>query len=188
MLPTLVAAAIGHTGEPFQQVSPLDRRAGRIRGGMRVGLDIIQRARAGLGDGRMQPQRSSGSWPRSVRGRSSYRSFVRLLPRHAEDHRVGADDRVTDQDDLGTTLGLPRQPFNWTYYVFYGGDIRQQAVNWLLDQLRDIARIPASDEDGDRVQGLFLASHEVDGMSEWQVRDGRVLITPADSRYRYLDA
>jgi hypothetical protein len=49
-------------------------------------------------------------------------------------------------------------------------------------------RIPASDEDGDRVVGLFLASHESNGMSEWQIRDGRVLISPADTRYQYLDA
>ena len=83
---------------------------------------------------------------------------------------------------------LPREPFNWTCYVFYGGDIRQQSVEWLLDQLRDIARIPASDADNDRVQGLFLAGHEVDGMTEWQIREGQVHITPADSRYGYLDA
>lgn len=97
---------------------------------------------------------------------------------------------IASRDDNHYTggWGLPRQPFNWTYYVFYGGDIRQHAVDWLLDQLSDIARIPASDEDGDRVRGLFLASHEVDGMSEWQVRDGQVLITPADNRYQYLDA
>jgi hypothetical protein len=96
---------------------------------------------------------------------------------------------IASRDDNRYAGGwsLPRQPFNRTNYVFYGGDIRQHTVDWLLDQLRDIARIPASDEDGDRVGGLFLASHEVDGMSEWQVRDGQVLITPADSGYRYLD-
>jgi hypothetical protein len=97
---------------------------------------------------------------------------------------------ISSQDDdlyIGG-WGLPRRHFNWTYYAFYGGDIREQAVGWLLDQLRDIARIPASDEDGDRVQGLFLASHEVDGMSEWQIREGQILISPADSRYEYFDA
>jgi hypothetical protein len=93
-----------------------------------------------------------------------------------------------DDDRYTGGWGLPRRPFNWTSYVFYGGDIREQALDWLLDQLRDIARIPASDADDDLVCGLFLATHEVDGMSEWQIRDGQVLITAADSRYRYLDA
>jgi hypothetical protein len=99
-------------------------------------------------------------------------------------------ENISSKDDGHYTggWGLPRQHFNWTYYVFYGGDIREQAVDWLLDQLRDIAQLPASDEDGDRVQGLFLASHEVEGMSEWQIRGGEVVISPADTRYQYLDA
>jgi hypothetical protein len=92
---------------------------------------------------------------------------------------------VAGRQPLHRRLG--RQHFNWTYYVFYGGDIREQALGWLLDQLQDIAQIPATDEDGDRVQGFFLASHEIDGMNEWQVRDGQVLISPADSRHEYLD-
>lgn len=83
--------------------------------------------------------------------------------------------------------GAPRRHINWTYYVFYGADIREAALDELLDQLREIARIPASDADNDRVSGLFLASHEVHGMSEWQVRDGDVHITPADDRHGYLD-
>jgi hypothetical protein len=93
-----------------------------------------------------------------------------------------------DDNPYAGGWGLPRRPFGWISYVFYCGDVREQAVDWLLDQLGDIARIPASDADGDRVRGLFLASHEVDGMSEWQIRDGQVFITPADGRYRYLDA
>jgi hypothetical protein len=83
--------------------------------------------------------------------------------------------------------GFPEKPFNGGGYVFYGGDVRESAVDWFLEQLRAIARIPASDGDGDLVTGLFLASHEVDGMSEWQVREGRVFVSPVDDRYRYLD-
>lgn len=96
---------------------------------------------------------------------------------------------ISSRDDGFYTdgWGIPRAPVNGAFYVFYGGAIRQQSVDWLLDQLRDIARIPASDTDNDLVQGLFLASHEVEGMSEWQVREGQVHITPADARYRYLD-
>lgn len=59
--------------------------------------------------------------------------------------------------------GFPTKPFSWTYYVFYGGDIRESEVDWLLDQLREIARVPASDEDEDEVRGFFVASHEIEG-------------------------
>ncbi|MEE1758761.1 MULTISPECIES: hypothetical protein [unclassified Streptomyces] len=84
--------------------------------------------------------------------------------------------------------GAPRRHVNWTHYLFYGADIRDSALDWFTDQIRAIARIPASDADGDLVQGLFLVGHEVEGTAEWQVRDGRLLITPADIRHRYLDA
>ncbi|WP_406393150.1 hypothetical protein OG806_21555 [Streptomyces sp. NBC_00882] len=69
----------------------------------------------------------------------------------------------------------------------YGAEIRESGVDWLVRQIRDMARIPAS-EDGDRVTGLFLASHEVDGTTEWQVRDGQLFVSPSDGRYRYLNA
>ncbi|MFJ9011802.1 hypothetical protein [Streptomyces canus] len=49
-----------------------------------------------------------------------------------------------------------------------------------------MARIPAN-EDGDRVRGLFLASHEIDGTTEWQVREGQLFISPGDGRHRNLD-
>lgn len=93
-----------------------------------------------------------------------------------------------DDDHYSGGWGTPRRHLNWTYFVFYGADIQAQDLGWLLDQLRDIAQIPASDEDGVQVQGLFFASHEIDGMSEWQIRDFQVLATPGDSRYGYLDA
>ncbi|WP_328394956.1 hypothetical protein OHS70_07545 [Streptomyces sp. NBC_00390] len=83
--------------------------------------------------------------------------------------------------------GAPRQHVNWTHYIFYGADMRESALDWFTDQIREIARIPASDDDGDLVQGLFLAGREGDGTTEWQVRDGQLFITPADIRYRYLD-
>jgi hypothetical protein len=68
-------------------------------------------------------------------------------------------DIISAHDD-GHYIGgwsFPTKPFRWTYYVFYGGDIRESEVDWLLDQLREIARIPASDEDEDEVRGLFVA-------------------------------
>lgn len=82
---------------------------------------------------------------------------------------------------------LPGRHYNWVHYVFYGADIHADSVEAMLDLLRTIARIPPSDDDNDHVTGLFHASHEIDGMSEWQIRDGRVHIGPADGRLRYLD-
>lgn len=32
----------------------------------------------------------------------------------------------------------------------------------------------------------FVASHEIEGASEWQVHDGNVVVMPARDRYRYL--
>jgi hypothetical protein len=101
-------------------------------------------------------------------------AFVKdIIGAHDDGHYIGG-------------WGFPTKPFSWTHYVFYGGDIRESEVDWLLDQLREIARIPASDEDEDEVRGLFVASHEIEGASEWQIHDGNVLVTPAKDRYRYL--
>ncbi|MFI1259106.1 hypothetical protein ACH4U6_35925 [Streptomyces netropsis] len=91
-----------------------------------------------------------------------------------------------EDDHYSNGWGAPRRHSNWTHYVFYGADIRESALNWLLEQIREIARIPASDDDGDRVRGLFLASHEVDGTSEWQVREGQLITSSADTRHQYL--
>jgi hypothetical protein len=73
--------------------------------------------------------------------------------------------------------------------VFYGGTIRESATEWLLDQVRAIALIPPPPMDPeDRIRGLFLVHHEVQGMQEWQVRDGQLLVETAGSRYDYLYA
>ncbi|MGW7436975.1 hypothetical protein [Streptomyces sp. NPDC054849] len=96
-----------------------------------------------------------------------------LIASHADDHY-----------SLGWST--PRQQVNWTHYIFYGADIRESAVDWFMNQLREIAQVPASDDDGDLVRGLFLASHEVDGTTEWQVREGRLVVSSADGRHQYL--
>ncbi|MBC2874219.1 MULTISPECIES: hypothetical protein [Streptomyces] len=94
-----------------------------------------------------------------------------------------------DDDHYSHGWGSPRrQHGSWAHYVFYGADIRESALGWFTDQIGEIAGLPASDDDGDLVQGLFLVSHEVEGMTEWQVRDGRLHTAPADTGYRYLDA
>ncbi|MFE3858778.1 hypothetical protein ACFXPN_47625 [Streptomyces griseorubiginosus] len=97
---------------------------------------------------------------------------------------VHADD--ADQTYSGGWTFPPRQ-YNFVNWVFYGAEMRAQSADWFLDRLRSVARIPASDEDDDRITGLFFVSHEVDGMSEWQVRDGTVLIRAASEEYKFLD-
>ncbi|WP_371674094.1 hypothetical protein OG985_44390 [Streptomyces sp. NBC_00289] len=96
---------------------------------------------------------------------------------------------ISSHEDNHYTNGWssPRQHVNWIHYIFYGADIRESALDWFTDQIREIARLPASDDDGDLVQGLLLASHEADGTTEWQVREGQLFITPADIRLGYLD-
>jgi hypothetical protein len=82
---------------------------------------------------------------------------------------------------------FPERRYNWGDYVFYGASIRASALEDVLGHLRAVARIPASDEDGDRVTGLFLVSHETDSPSEWQIRDGDVHVGPARRELAYLD-
>ena len=96
---------------------------------------------------------------------------------------------IAAHDDSGYShgWGTPRKQA-WTHYLFYGTDMREAELDGFLAHLREIAAVPASDADGDRAVGLIFASHEVAGMSEWQIRDGQVTITPGDERYRYLDA
>jgi hypothetical protein len=105
-------------------------------------------------------------------------------------HQLAAVQTIIAAQDEGFYSGgwaTQRQQFNWTYYVFYGGDIRESGRDWMLGQLREIAAVPAGDEDGDRVRGLFFASHEVDGMSEWRISDGELTIAAGDPKYEYLD-
>lgn len=77
---------------------------------------------------------------------------------------------------------------NDTVCVFYCGYIRESALEWLHDQLREIAGLPPPIDIEDRIRGLFFALHEGKGTQEWQVRDGQLLIEPLSSRYDYLFA
>jgi hypothetical protein len=82
---------------------------------------------------------------------------------------------------------FPEGRYNRGDYVFYGASIRATAVDDVPAHLRAVARVPPSDEDGDRVTGLFLVGHEEDGVSEWRIRDGGVHIGPDRPESRYLD-
>ncbi|MFE3166023.1 hypothetical protein [Streptomyces sp. NPDC059224] len=97
---------------------------------------------------------------------------------------VGSDD--PDRTYSGGWAFPPRQ-YNFVNWVFFGAQMRAQSVDWFLERLRSVARIPASDDDNDLITGLFVVSHEVDGMSEWQVRDGTVVIRALGEAYRFLD-
>ena len=81
-----------------------------------------------------------------------------IIAKHAGDHYSGG-------------WGFPAHPFNWTSYVFYGGDIQEGDVPWLRDQLTEMAVLPPADEADSEVQGLFMLTHEIEGMSEWLIRD-----------------
>jgi len=81
---------------------------------------------------------------------------------------------------------FPNRPFNWSLYLFYGGDIREQGVGWLREQVGVLARMPPVDDDGDMPAGFFLLDHE-DGTSwGWTVRDGRVTDGPTPAELRWF--
>ena len=84
--------------------------------------------------------------------------------------------------------GAPRKQFDGAF-MFYAANIREQSFDWFMSQLRELAQIPLSvyQDDADRICGYFLVSHEMNGMSELQVRDGQVIVLPADERLKYLD-
>jgi hypothetical protein len=70
---------------------------------------------------------------------------------------------------------FPTKPFNWSLYLFYGGDIRQGELTWLRDQVEQLARIPPVDEDDDWPRGLFVITAEGQvGAQMWQVREAAV--------------
>ncbi|MGW0199740.1 hypothetical protein [Nonomuraea sp. NPDC003201] len=75
----------------------------------------------------------------------------------------------------------------WLNAACYARAVRAQYVDEVLDVIRQAAALPGDDIDGDRVRGLFLAYHEIDGQTEWRVRDGQVIIGPAGERYDYLN-
>ncbi|MFI9810291.1 hypothetical protein ACIHEJ_39460 [Streptomyces sp. NPDC052301] len=101
---------------------------------------------------------------------------------------VGADD---PERTYSGGWAFPARQYNYVRWAFYGGDIRAVSLDWFEERLRQIARIPASYQDGeydDRPRGLFLVSHDVDGMREWRVHNGDLVIGLPDGDYRYLDA
>ncbi|MFI1797448.1 hypothetical protein ACH427_08845 [Streptomyces sp. NPDC020379] len=106
-----------------------------------------------------------------------------------EKQLVAAQEIISAHEDghYSHGWGAPRRHINWTHYLFYGADIRDSALDWILGQLGESAGLPAFDDDGDRVKGLFLARHEVDGTAEWRIGEGELRVSPGDIRHAYLD-
>ncbi|GAA3223330.1 hypothetical protein [Nonomuraea helvata] len=94
-----------------------------------------------------------------------------------------AAERIIGQ---GEAQGWAFPDGGWLDAACYARAVRAHEVGEVLDQVRRIAALPATDDDDDRVCGLFFAFHEVDGQSEWRVRDGEVVVNPAPTRYDYL--
>jgi hypothetical protein len=75
--------------------------------------------------------------------------------------------------------GFPASPFNWSLYVFYGGDVREAELPWLEHQVSQLAALPPVDDDGDMPVGLFVVSDERGAVSVWEVSAGSVSGRPA---------
>jgi hypothetical protein len=90
------------------------------------------------------------------------------------------------QDPYTDGWAFPTRPFNWTLYVFYGGDIRESAVASFREQVAELARLAPVDDDGDRPAGFFLLSDERHRSTSWTVRDGLVVETPAPAELHWL--
>ncbi|WP_329132284.1 hypothetical protein OG552_12605 [Streptomyces sp. NBC_01476] len=116
----------------------------------------------------------------------SVRGWLECDDRQLVRIREIVDTRAAGRSYGGGWVFPPRQ-YNWTNWVFFGADVREQNVDGILTEMRLLARVPGADEE-DPVTGLFLVSHETGGMHEWQVRDGAVVVAPAAPSHDYLDA
>jgi hypothetical protein len=112
-----------------------------------------------------------------------------------DDGQLAQIRQIVEADDPELTYSggwaFPARQYNYVRWAFYGGDIRAVSLGWFEERLRQIAQLPASDPDeeyDERPRGLFLVSHDAEGMSEWRVHDGGLVIGPPEGDYHYLDA
>ena len=92
------------------------------------------------------------------------------------EQRSAAEEIIARHHDDPYSGGwnFPSAPFNWSLYLFYGGDLRDEELPWLRTQIAEIAALPPVDDDGDRPAGLFVMTDERGESFTWQVRDGSV--------------
>ncbi|MFG2577332.1 hypothetical protein [Streptomyces sp. NPDC048481] len=99
--------------------------------------------------------------------------------------------KIVEADDPDRTYSggwaFPARQYNFTNWAFFGAEMRAPSADWLLERLYRVARLPASDADGDLITGLFLVSHECDGMSEWRIHDGTLSTGAPSGVYQFLD-
>ncbi|MFS8097271.1 hypothetical protein LFM09_09020 [Lentzea alba] len=83
---------------------------------------------------------------------------------------------------------LPPRPFNWTLYLSYGGDVREQAVGSLRAQVAALAALEPVDDDQDWPAGFLMLGDERQQSVSWTVRDGQVIEEPAPPELRWFAA
>ena len=90
------------------------------------------------------------------------------------------------QDAYPGGWAFPVKAFNWTLYVFYGGDIRESAVASFRDLVAELARLAPVDEDLDMPAGFFLLSDERQQSTSWTIRDGQLIETLAPAELHWF--
>jgi hypothetical protein len=98
---------------------------------------------------------------------------------HGQRKAIEAIIEAVHDDLYSGGWAFPVRPFNWSLYVFYGGDIRQSGVPWLRNQVSLIAALPPENDDGDMPAGFFVLTDERGDLTAWEVRDGQVHDRPA---------
>ncbi|WP_234329019.1 MULTISPECIES: hypothetical protein [unclassified Streptomyces] len=156
---------------------------------MEVHKALLERSDLAYGATTSSRRPASGAWST---GAVVVGVFVRIRGwLECDDRQLVQVKEIVGADDPDRTYGegwaFPARQYNFTNWVFFGAEMHAQSADWFLDQLHRVARVPASDDDNDLITGLFLVSHESDGMSEWRVRDGIVLIGAPSGEYRFLD-
>jgi hypothetical protein len=101
--------------------------------------------------------------------------------------RTAAEDVIQQalDDHYSGGWSLPAKPFNWTLFLFYGGEIRESALPWFRDQLDRLAGLPPVDDDGDQPRGLFVVTDERGQAERWEIRNGVVSVLSAPE-FRWL--
>ncbi|MFB7944404.1 hypothetical protein ACFC6L_05740 [Kitasatospora phosalacinea] len=82
---------------------------------------------------------------------------------------------------------FPAEQPMWRTMAFFAAVGRAGCEDAIREMLQRVAALPAPAED-ERVCGLFRVSHEVDGATEWQLRDGGLRCVPTPPGHAYLDA
>jgi hypothetical protein len=124
---------------------------------------------------------------------TSIRGWIEVHDKALSDIRSVLTDHEDRASDFGLTREgaelynqgwvIPDEHINWTHYIFYGADIRTQAVPFIRSQMTQIAAMFMRDPEIDDDWGIFpvgVIHIEEDGTyghpdEEWQLRDGKLL-------------